>query len=90
MTVQEDDRWLRHNIFRTYCLSHRKKCILMTDSGSCENMVSKVMVEKLKLSCERHPKPYKVSWFKKGREIMVTQRSKVKFSIGKYEDEILL
>lgn len=33
----------------------------MIDSGSCENMVSNVMVDKLKLSCEHHPNPYIVS-----------------------------
>uniref|UniRef100_A0A2N9HAC1 RNA-directed DNA polymerase n=1 Tax=Fagus sylvatica TaxID=28930 RepID=A0A2N9HAC1_FAGSY len=88
MTVQEDNQWLRHNIFRTYCVSHGKKCVLMIDSGSCENMVSKVMVDKLKLSCDRHPKPYKVSWFKKGGEVVVSHRCQIKFSIGKYEDEV--
>lgn len=88
MTVQEDDQWLKHNIFRTYCLTNEKKCILMIDSGSVENMVSKTMVEKLKLPCEQHPKPYKVSWFKKGGEVLVTQRCQVKFSIGKYEDKL--
>ena len=88
MTVQEDNQWLRHNIFRTYCVSHGKKCVLMIDSGSCENIVSKVMVDKLKLSCDRHPKPYKVSWFKKGGEVVVSHRCQIKFSIGKYEDEV--
>ncbi|XP_058202794.1 uncharacterized protein LOC131317247 [Rhododendron vialii] len=53
MTVQEDDQWLKHNIFRIYCLANGKKCILMVDSGSVENMASKTMVEKLKL-------PYKL------------------------------
>ncbi|XP_058222520.1 uncharacterized protein LOC131332354 [Rhododendron vialii] len=52
MTVQENDKWLKHNIFRTYCLANGKKCILMVDSGSVENMVSKTMVGKLKLACE--------------------------------------
>ena len=87
MTVQEDEKWLRHNIFRTYCVSSRKKHVLMIDSGSVENIVSKVMVDKLKLSCDRHPKPYKVSWFEKGGEVIVSHRCKIKFSIGKFEDE---
>lgn len=64
------------------------KCVLMIDSGSCENMVSQIMIDKLQLASERHPKPYKVSWLKKGGEVMVNQRSRIKFSIGKYEDEI--
>lgn len=46
------------------------------------------MVEKLKFSCERHPNPYKVSWFKEGEEMRVTHRCQVKYSIGKYEDEV--
>ncbi|GMP81552.1 hypothetical protein CsSME_00036222 [Camellia sinensis var. sinensis] len=46
------------------------------------------MIDKLQLACEHHPKPYKVSWFKKGGEIMVNQRSRIIFFIGKYEDEI--
>ncbi|XP_012842063.1 PREDICTED: uncharacterized protein LOC105962308 [Erythranthe guttata] len=61
MSVQKDDLWLRHNIFRTHCLSGGKKCILMIDAGSCENMVSRTMIDKLNLKCENHPKPYKVS-----------------------------
>lgn len=84
---QEDEKWLRHNIFKTYCVSFGKKCVLMIDSGSVENMVSKVMVDKLKLSCDCHLKPYKVSWFKKGGEVMVSQRCRIKFSIRKFEDE---
>ncbi|CAL5401159.1 unnamed protein product [Camellia sinensis] len=52
------------------------------------NMVSQIMIDKLQLAYEHHPKPYKVSWFKKGGKIMVNQRSRIKFSIGKYEDEI--
>ena len=39
MTVQEDEKWLRHNIFRTYYVSFGKNCVLMIDSGSVENMV---------------------------------------------------
>ena len=59
----------------------------MIGSGNVENIVSKVMVDKLKLSCDRHPKPYKVSWFEKGGEVIVSHRCKIKFSIGKFEDE---
>lgn len=54
ITVLEDEKWLRHNIFKTYCVSSGNKCVLMIDSGSVENMVSKVMADKLKLSCDRH------------------------------------
>ena len=34
----------------------------MIDSGSCVNIVTSVMVTKLRLNIVPHPQPYKVSW----------------------------
>nr|GEZ52782.1 eukaryotic translation initiation factor 3 subunit M-like [Tanacetum cinerariifolium] len=45
-----------------------KVCKLIIDSGSCENVISREAVDKLNLKEEKHPKPYKLSWFKKGNE----------------------
>lgn len=57
--------------------------------GSCENVISNTMVDKLNLKTEEHPHPYKLSWFKKGNEVKVSKRCLVKFSIGKkYSDEV--
>lgn len=55
--VKTDERWLRTKIFRTRCTSGGKVCNVIIDSGSCENMVSKEMVEKLNLKCEKDPRP---------------------------------
>ncbi|PKI36113.1 hypothetical protein CRG98_043495 [Punica granatum] len=86
----EDDKWLRHNIFHTQCTSHRKICTVIIDSGSCENVVSTTMVEKLQLAVEKHPEPYKLSWLKKGNDVHVDKRCLVQFSIGRhYKDEVL-
>ncbi|XP_042959520.1 uncharacterized protein LOC122294651 [Carya illinoinensis] len=38
------------------------------DSGSCENVVSEEVVQKLQLKTDHHPKPYKLSWLNKGSE----------------------
>ena len=47
------------------------------------------MVEKLNLSTEKHPQPYKVSWLRKGNEVRVDQKCLVQFSIGPiYKDEV--
>ena len=82
-----EDSWLRTNIFRTRCTSGGKVCQVIIDSGSCENMVSKEMVDKLKLHCEQHPRPYRIAWFKKGNEVTVNKRCLIKFSVGKnYKD----
>ena len=53
--VKTDERWLRTKIFRMRCTSGGKVCNVIIDSGSCKNMVSKEMVEKLNLKCEKDP-----------------------------------
>ncbi|KAL4179650.1 hypothetical protein AMTRI_Chr13g88330 [Amborella trichopoda] len=44
-------------------------CNLIIDGGSCENIVSQEMLDKLKLKKESHPKPYKITWFKRGNKL---------------------
>ena len=53
-----EDSWLRKKIFRTRCTSGGKVCKVIIDSGSCENMVSQEMVDKLKLHYDKHPHRY--------------------------------
>jgi hypothetical protein len=62
---------------------------VIIDSGSIDNLVSTEMVEKLELKTTTHPNPYKVSWFHKGHQVMVSQQFQVEFKIGGYRDEIL-
>ena len=79
----DDDSWLRNNIFRTKCTVKGKVCSMIIDSGSCENVVSTRMVEKLGLKAEDHPEPYQLTWLKKGNVVKVSKRCLVQFSIGK-------
>ncbi|GJX91372.1 reverse transcriptase domain-containing protein [Tanacetum coccineum] len=66
-----------------------KVCTVIIDGGSCENMVSTTMVEKLGLPIQNHPDPYQLTWLKKGNLVKVTHRCLVHFSIGnKYTDEL--
>nr|GEV95929.1 putative reverse transcriptase domain, zinc finger, CCHC-type, aspartic peptidase domain protein [Tanacetum cinerariifolium] len=66
-----------------------KICTVIIDGGSCENMVSTTMVEKLGLPIQNHPDPYQLTWLKKGNLVKVTHRYLVHFSIGnKYTDEL--
>jgi hypothetical protein len=88
-TYMEED-WLRNNIFHTKCTSSGKVCNVIIDGGSCENVVSTTMVEKLNLKTEPHSHPYKLQWLKKGNDIQVTKKCLIQFSIGKnYKDELL-
>jgi len=77
------------NIFRTKCTSGGNLCLVIFYSASCENMVSKEMVHKLKLHYEIDPHPYQIAWFKKGNEVSINKRFLIKFSIDNtYKDEV--
>ncbi|KAI4320315.1 hypothetical protein MLD38_033811 [Melastoma candidum] len=79
----------RESIFHTRCTVAGKVCLVIVDSGSCTNAVSRMMVEKLKLPIEAHPYPYRLQWLNKESDVRVTQRARVPFSIGKsYQDEV--
>jgi transposase InsO family protein len=79
----------RSRLFRTACIAKDKKCKVIIDSGSTDNLVATEMVEKLELTTTKHPSPYKVSWLQKGHRVSVTKQCLVKFKIGNYHDEIL-
>lgn len=81
-TIAPNDKWLRHNIFHTYCTVGGKVCILIIDGGSCENVISHRAIEKLQLPTQRHPAPYSLSWLKKGNEIRVDRRCLMNFTIS--------
>ncbi|GJY37183.1 RPM1-interacting protein 4 [Tanacetum coccineum] len=54
-----------------------------------KNIVSRDIVQRLRLRTEKHPNPYKVGWIKSVGDIKVTERCKIPFKIGKYKDEIM-
>ena len=82
--IQENEEaWLRDNIFQTKCTSHGKLCNVIINSVSCINLVAEEMVNKLNLKTRPHPQPYKIQWFQKGNVLKVTKKCMVSFSIGK-------
>ena len=86
---EDENEWLRGNIFHSTCSILGKVCNLVIDGGSCEKVVSQEAVDKLGLKTEEHPHPYNLSWLKKGGEIKVIKRCMVSFSIWKkYEDVV--
>ena len=57
--VKEDDIEQQcENIFHTRCHVNNKVCSLIIDGGSCINVASALLVEKLQLQTLKHPKPY--------------------------------
>ena len=79
----------RENIFHTRCLINNKTCSLIIDGGSCVNVASTRVVDKLGLETIPHAKPYKLSWLSENGEIKVDKQVLITFSIGTYKDEVL-
>ncbi|XP_026448257.1 uncharacterized protein LOC113348625 [Papaver somniferum] len=67
--IDEDDNWLRNNIFQSTCTIEGKVCRLVIDPGSCENMIDEEVVKRFRMETKAHPHPYKLSWLKKGNEV---------------------
>ncbi|XP_060201743.1 uncharacterized protein LOC132630186 [Lycium barbarum] len=64
-------------------------CFLIIDGGSSTNVASAYLVEHLKLSTRNHHTPYRLQWLNNCGELKVTKQVLIKFSIGKYHDEII-
>ncbi|XP_057994324.1 uncharacterized protein LOC131174585 [Hevea brasiliensis] len=79
----------RDNIFHTRCLVNEKLRSVIVDSGSCCNIASSLLVEKLGLSTSLHPKLYGLQWLNDYGKLRVTKQVIVPFSIEKYHDEII-
>lgn len=77
-----------HNMFRTMCTITGKLYDVNIYCGSGENIVSSIVVQKLELKTEHHPRLYKIRWIKKDSEIMVIEIYLIKFSMeNTYFDE---
>ena len=75
-TIQKPlDDTQRENIFHTRCLITNMLCSLIIDGGSCTNVASTRVVEKLALPTISHTKPYKLQWLSAEGEIMLTNKS---------------
>ncbi|XP_024009444.1 uncharacterized protein LOC112084526 [Eutrema salsugineum] len=79
----------RENIFHSRCTINAKVCSLIIDGGSCTNVASKYLVDKLGLTKTKHPRPYKLKWLNDETELKIAEQVTVPFSIGKYTDQVV-
>ena len=87
--LKEEKEEQRENIFHSRCTIQEKVCTLIIDGGSCANVASSNMVEKLGLHAVIHPHPYKLQWINQGKGLHVNSWCLIPLSIGKsYQDEI--
>uniref|UniRef100_A0A2N9HPK0 RNA-directed DNA polymerase n=1 Tax=Fagus sylvatica TaxID=28930 RepID=A0A2N9HPK0_FAGSY len=62
--VKEDDmEQQRENIFHTRCHINNKVCSMIIDGGSCTNVASTTLVEKLNFPTLKHPMPTRMKYF---------------------------
>ena len=87
--IKKDGLDQRENLFQTRCLVQSVPCSVVIDSGSCTNVVSSILVNRLNLKTQPHPRPYKLQWLNDCGEVRVTQQTLVSFTIGKYVDDVL-
>ena len=71
--AKEDDEMQRDKIFHTRCHVQNKVCSVIIDGGSCTNVASTTMVEKLGMATCKHPRPYKLQWLNDSGEVRVNK-----------------
>ena len=84
LSKSEQDQ--RHNLFQTRGVVKERAIRIIIDGGSCNNLASIDMVEKLALPTRQRPHSYYIQWFESSRKIKVTRTVRVHFTIGTYSD----
>lgn len=62
----------RHNLFQIKGVVKEHSIRIIIDGGSCNNLASMDMVEKLTLPTNPHPHPYHIQWFNNSGKLKVT------------------
>ena len=84
--MKEAEIGQRHNLFQTRAKVQDKVVKVIIDGGSCHNLASREMVDKLGLKLQRHSHPYHVQWLNDSGDIKIGYKVKVPFKIGEYVD----
>ena len=88
ITAEKEENGQRHNLFHTRGMIKDKLCRIIVDNGSCNNIASRELVERLGLKQRRHPSPYKMQWLNDCGALRVTNIVTIPFSIGWYNDHV--
>ena len=79
---EEEMKIQRHNLFHMYLIVQGCRVLTIIDSGSCNNLVSSDLVEKLGLTTRQHSYPYKLQWFNNNGMTKVTKSARISFFTG--------
>ena len=78
----------RCNLFQTRAGINGKSIKVIIDGGSCHNLASTELCDKLQLSLKKHKHPYHVQWLDDNGTVKVQHTVSVSFKIGAYEDTV--
>ena len=88
-SYQNENTEQRENIFHSKCTVQEKVCSIIIDGGSCANVVSVSLIEKLGLPTLVHRSPYNIQWLNQHKGLKVTSRCFISFSIRRnYQDKL--
>jgi hypothetical protein len=88
VTAETEENGQRHNLFHTRGLIKDKLCRIIVDNGSCNNIASQELVDRLGLKSRRHSSPYMMQWLNDCGALHVSHIVTVPFSVGKYNDQV--
>jgi hypothetical protein len=88
VTAEREENGQCHNLFHTQGMIKYKPCRIIVDNGSCNNIASQELVDRLELKPRCHPNPYKIQWLNDCEALRVSHMVNVPFSIGKYNDHV--
>ena len=71
--IEKAEKNQRHTLFQTKCVIEEHSCCLIIDGGSCNNLASNDMVEKLAFTTKLHPHPYHIRWLNNTSKVKVTR-----------------
>ena len=88
VTAVKEENGQRHNLFHTQGMIKDKLCRIIIDNGSCNNIASQELVDRMGLKQQRHPNPYKMQWLNDCGALHVNHVVTIPFSIGRYNDHV--
>ena len=86
--MEKEEQNQFNNLFQTYFVVKKRRCGVIIDGESCNNLVNLELVEKLGLTTRPHPHPYYIQWVNSYDRIKVTEIVHIEFSIGFYKGSL--
>ena len=75
-----------NNLFQTHFVVKDRRCRVIIDGESSNNIASLELIEKLGLTTQPHPCPYYIQWVNSCGKIKIDKIARIEFFIGSYKN----